>query len=132
TDREPAAKTKAGNAARAADLGRILRQRILIRADLQPQASAPAIDADIGSSGTNQCDAMHEGRRRVASGPGSAEGMPLKNNALTAKIDDRDGGGVIHANHSITPCGHFAGVSANALCTTPAVRICGNTTGSVT
>ena len=101
---EASAKAKARNAARAADSRRVFRQRILIRADLQTQTSALSIDADIGSRSANQRDAMNERRRRVAGGPGSAEGVPLEHHALAAKIDDRNGGGVIHGhafNHTL-------------------------------
>jgi hypothetical protein len=97
-DGKAAAKSEAGDSPGAADARRILRQRILIGADLQPQSSSLAVDADIGSRGADQRNAMDECRRRVAGRPRAAQGMPLQHHALAAEINYGDCGGVVHGH----------------------------------
>src|SRR5277367_3123754 len=99
--------------------------------DLQAQASTLSVHANIGTGGTDHCDAMHQRRRRFASCPCATERMPLQHHATPAKVDHQDRIGVIHPPLPISPLLYGAGASANALCTTPAVRICGSTTGSL-
>src|SRR5271170_6581465 len=56
-DVKASTKSEAGQAARAADSRRIFRQRVLMRTDLQAQASCVAIHADVRLRDADQCDA---------------------------------------------------------------------------
>src|SRR5882757_9421770 len=89
----------------AADARRILLQRKLIGADLQPQSSSLAVQVPPSAC---HCSTMLWRRK-----------------SMTEMVV------ALSTAHSSTPRDHFAGASANALCMAPAVRSCGRTSGSV-
>ena len=87
-------KSEACQAAGARDPGRVFRQCVLVRTNLQAQAARSPIHTDVGMRGANQRHAMHQWRRGVKGGPRPAQRMPLQRHAMASEIDHRDGRGV--------------------------------------
>jgi len=92
------------------------------------------VDADIRLRCANQGDAVHQHRRRIAGSPCAVDGAPLQRHAVAAEIEHRNRRSVIGAmpQHAHSRCVEnliVIGVSANALCTIPAVSSCGSRTG---
>src|SRR6266404_2306535 len=97
-DGEASAKSEGRGAAGPREARRVLRERILLGADLKMQSSIPAEQTDVRLHCADQRDAMHKRGRIVKGGPGTIHQVPLQHHALTAKIDDRyvGTGGRVH------------------------------------